>query len=522
MLKMKTILTALLMLVSIAVLSEKANAVSTTIVISQVNGGGGGSTGTYLFDYVELKNISSSPQSLNGLSLYYGSAVGQFASTAGNAFVLPNVTLNPGQYYFVQTGPTGSAGAAFPVTPDVVTGNLTMSGTSGKVALATSGLPINTCGATATPCSAAQLGALVDWVAYGAAGNGTAGMGEGGTSVNNGTAITSSQGAVRKTAGCTETDNNNNDFDLVTAPVPRNMATAAAPCTAAAPSDAPVDFNGDGRTDYVVVRSVGGTLNWYWNLNGTSTTVSNYVWGLSTDVIVPADFDGDGRDDVAIWRPGANAFFYIIQSQTDTFRIEQFGTTGDNPTVVADYNGDGRDDIAVYRPGTQSFWYYRTVSNGQITFVPWGTTGDNAAPGDYDGNGSADFSVTRNEGGSLRHYQLMSTGAINMSNVFGLSTDTVITGDFDADGRTDLATVRSAGGVLTWYWRRSTDGGFVQAIFGLPGDTLAPGDYDGDGRMDLAVFRNGVFYSLNSVNFGVSYFTFGLGTDRIPAAYNAH
>ena len=32
---------------------------STTFVISQAYGGGGGSTGTYLNDYVELKNISS-------------------------------------------------------------------------------------------------------------------------------------------------------------------------------------------------------------------------------------------------------------------------------------------------------------------------------------------------------------------------------------------------------------------------------------------------------------------------------
>ena len=46
--------------------SNVAPSVSTTLVISQVNGGGGGATGTYLFDYVEIKNISSTPQSLNG------------------------------------------------------------------------------------------------------------------------------------------------------------------------------------------------------------------------------------------------------------------------------------------------------------------------------------------------------------------------------------------------------------------------------------------------------------------------
>ena len=105
-----------------------------------------------------------------------------------------------------------------------------MSGTSGKVALVTSGLAQNACGSTAIPCNAAQLALIVDWVAYGAAGNGTAGNGEGGTSVKNGVALTSTQGGVRKLQGCQDTDNNNLDFDVVTAPVPRNSASPLSPC----------------------------------------------------------------------------------------------------------------------------------------------------------------------------------------------------------------------------------------------------------------------------------------------------
>ena len=209
---------------------------STTLVISQVDGGGGGSTGTYLHDYVEIKNVSGSVQSLNTLSLYYGAALGNFASSSSNAFALPNVSLNPGQYYLVQLGTAGTAGAALPVTPDATTTNLNLSSTSGKIALVTSGLAINTCGATATPCNSSQLAFMIDWVAYGAAGNGTAGSGEGGTSVNNGVAITSSQGAVRKNGGCQDTDNNNADFNVVTAPVPRNTATTPVSCSAGTPT----------------------------------------------------------------------------------------------------------------------------------------------------------------------------------------------------------------------------------------------------------------------------------------------
>ncbi len=209
---------------------------STTLAISQVDGGGGGSTGTYLFDYVEIKNVSGSTQSLSGLSLYYGSATGNFASSAGNAFALPAVTLNPGQYFLVQLGTAGTSGAALPIPPDAVTTSVLMSATAGKVALVNpTTFPLNTCGSTATPCSAGQLSQIIDWVAYGAAGNGAAGNGEGGTSANNGANITSSQGAVRKNAGCTDTDNNNLDFDVVTAPIPRNTSSQSNVCIGAPP-----------------------------------------------------------------------------------------------------------------------------------------------------------------------------------------------------------------------------------------------------------------------------------------------
>src|SRR5690606_32497085 len=75
-----------------------------------------------------------------------------------------------------------------------------------------------------------------------------------------------------------------------------------------APADAPVDMNGDGLTDWAVIRNVGGGPNgqvrWFYNINGGGDTVA-LDWGLANDFFVPADYDGDGSDDVAVWRPGA-------------------------------------------------------------------------------------------------------------------------------------------------------------------------------------------------------------------------
>lgn len=292
------------------------------------------------------------------------------------------------------------------------------------------------------------------------------------------------------------------------------------------PTDAPVDFNGDSKTDFVVVRNAGGAsgqLTWFWNLNGSAAPTASAAWGLNSDVLVPADYDGDGKDDIAVWRPApaTQATFYILNSQGFTLRAEAFGQTGDDPTVVADYNNDGKDDLAVYRPGAQGVWYYRTTPNGPTTFLPWGTTGDKVAPGDFNGDGFADVGIARNEGGVLRHWRRLSTGVADQSTVFGASTDTIITGDFDGDGRTDAATVRAAGS-LTWYWRPSGGGADRAVLFGSAGDIFVPGDYDGDGKADPAVFRSGVFYTLNSSNSAVGFYSLGSTGDRVPASFNSH
>ena len=296
-----------------------------------------------------------------------------------------------------------------------------------------------------------------------------------------------------------------------------------------AAGDAPVDFNGDGKTDWAVSRNSGGAaagqIRWYWNINGSAAPTAASDWGSNADTLTPADFDGDQKDDIAVWRSGAAtvASFYILNSATSTLRQEAFGQTNDNPTVVNDYNGDGKDDIAVYRSGSPGVWYYRTVANGPVNNVVFGTTGDFVAPGDYNGDGTADFGIQRAGGGGGQFWVRLSNGTVNAPVTFGLSTDFVTTGDFDGDSKTDFAVARGAGGAYTWYWRPSSGGADQQTTFGATAtDQLIPGDYDGDAKTDAAVFRNGVFYARSTGSGAVSFFTLGSTGDRTPAGYNVH
>ncbi|MBS1732754.1 MAG: T9SS type A sorting domain-containing protein [Bacteroidetes bacterium] len=221
---MKKIFTLLLLsLVAVAGFSQ-----STTVTISQVYAGGGTSTAgvTYKYDYVELHNISNVTQSLTGYSLQYGSATGNLGSSSTQIYgIQAGTTIPAGGYLLIQMGAAGGAGADLPVTPDYISANVNLGGTSGKIALANvqTGLA---CGATATPCSLPSVN-IIDLVAWGTSNNG-----EGGVTVGT---VSISTGAVRKQNGCQDTDNNATDFDIVSNPVPRNASTPVNICGALGP-----------------------------------------------------------------------------------------------------------------------------------------------------------------------------------------------------------------------------------------------------------------------------------------------
>lgn len=199
-------------------------AISSSIVISQVYGAGGNAGASFTHDFIELFNRGNTPVSLAGWSLQYASATGtgNFGASATQLTELPAVVIAPGQYFLVQEagGTTGT-----PTSADAVDSTpISMSGSAGKVALVTSIVTLG-CNGGSTPCSPAQLAAIVDLVGYGTGASG-ANFFEGSGAAPSLTATTS---AVRRDAGCTDTDQNGADFTA--GPVaPRNTVSTIHPC----------------------------------------------------------------------------------------------------------------------------------------------------------------------------------------------------------------------------------------------------------------------------------------------------
>ncbi|MBK9241994.1 MAG: VCBS repeat-containing protein [Acidobacteria bacterium] len=278
------------------------------------------------------------------------------------------------------------------------------------------------------------------------------------------------------------------------------------------------DFDGDGKTDPVVVRNVGGQLNW-WILKSAGG-VQFTSWGIIGDTSLCGDYDLDGKSDVTVWRSGAAgaAGFWVLRSSNGTAFFEPFGQTGDDAEVVGDYNGDGRDDFAVYRAGAisgdQSFLYYRTTQGGSVAYVPWGLNGDFSAPFDYDGDGKHDPMVQRNGGGGQAAIWVRqsSNGATTLFR-FGTPTDALVPGNYDADATEDLTVGRGSAGQIQWWTRATSNGAISLSIFGASAtDFLTQGDWDGDGKTDVAIWRPGQFW-LNRSTAGLAVVSWGTNGD---------
>jgi DNA/RNA endonuclease YhcR with UshA esterase domain len=325
------------------------------IRISQVYGGGGGASGYYASDYVELFNASSNLVTLDDWSLQYGSATGNFASSATNLYAFPaGTTIAAGQYLLVQLGAVGTGGLALPVTPDLVTTNLNMSQASGKVALANIATTLG-CGATATPCTLPDV-RIVDLAAFGVSNNA-----EGGVSINNGVALTNQQGGVRKLAGCQDTDVNNDDFDVLSGAAlqPRNTSSPTHSCVTA--PDLSVSKGVEPATAVPHLSPVTYTI-----LLENSGAVSDTAVLFTDTLPISATFSA------WIEQPsGANETAGVItwagtvtngETITFTFTADQTADYGDTITNTAEFSG-------TTETGTAQATFTVESLEGDVTFV---------------------------------------------------------------------------------------------------------------------------------------------------------
>jgi predicted extracellular nuclease len=341
---------------------------STTLVISQVYGGGGNTGAPYTNDYVEIFNRGSSTVSLSGYSVQYASATGT-GNFGANPVTPLSGTLAPGQYYLVQQL-GGANGVPLP-TPDAV-GTVNMSATGGKVIIAntTSGLA---CNGGSAPCSAAQLAQIVDLIGYDGAN-----FFEGAPAPT----LSNTTAALRGAGGCTETDNNATDFAAGT-PTPRNTASTFNPCpttTTLSVNDVSAQEGNSGTTSFTFTvglsspAGAGGVTFDIATADGTATTADgDYLAQSLTGQMIP---EGNST----------YAFTAQVNGDTATEPDETFFVNVTNVTgaTVGDGQGQGtivNDDVC----GLPFTPIYTIQGSGASTPIPGNVTTQGVVVGDFEG-----------------------------------------------------------------------------------------------------------------------------------------
>ena len=265
-------------------------ATETSVIISQVYGGGGNAGSVYKNDFIEIFNPTQAAVSLNGWSV-------QYTSSAGTSWQVTNLTaisLQPGQYALIQES-IGAGGTTALPTPDV-TGTLALSATAGKVALVNSTTALSGSCPTTDPT-------LVDLVGFGAAN----------CSLGTPTAAPTNTTSVIRSNVCAPTNSNGADFAVV-APNPRNTASTIAACAPPTVSTPP-SVSGlaspsttySGTATLLTATVVPGTLP-----ASTGIQVSVNLSGISGSTTQKFFDDGTNGDVTA----GDNIFSYSVTPAT--------------------------------------------------------------------------------------------------------------------------------------------------------------------------------------------------------------
>lgn len=241
------------------------------------------------------------------------------------------------------------------------------------------------------------------------------------------------------------------------------------------PGDKPLtgDFDGDGRSDYVVVRP--STMVWYFRWSSYNGNAALQL-GLPGDIADEGDLDKSGQSDMIVFRPSAmTAFARVNGGAIETASYSSHGGNSthvnNNHPATSKFNGYPNEgdrmtlysDLAVSYYGGAIFGTWIQIARGAaccgafFTLIGPGWT---PVPGNYAGHFLADWNHWQNGSWNSRENIGSTTGAGTygptvLTAAWGTGNDLPVSGDFDGDGRIDLAVFSPASS--HWWFKPSSN-----------------------------------------------------------------
>jgi Calx-beta domain/Lamin Tail Domain/Bacterial Ig-like domain (group 2)/WD40-like Beta Propeller Repeat len=315
------------------------------IVISQVYGGGGNGGAQFTNDFIEVFNRSATTVDLAGWSLQYASATGTTWQVTPLCASGPCLIL-PGHYFLVREGASGATNLP---APDA-TGTIAMTAGAGKVALVSNTTPL------VGQCPAG----LVDEVGYGSTANCFEGSGPTAAPGN-------TTAAFRKSGGCIDTNDNAADF-VVSAPNPRNSASAANDCSTGFRPDISI-------SDVTVTEGDSGTVNATFNVTLSAASTQTVTVAFATaDGTATAGADYQTASGTVTFNPTETTKPIVITINSDLLdeANETFFVNLSNATNAAILDAQGQGTINDNDPTP-------SLSINDLPTIPEGDTGTSTA-----------------------------------------------------------------------------------------------------------------------------------------------
>lgn len=266
------------------------------------------------------------------------------------------------------------------------------------------------------------------------------------------------------------------------------------------------DLDGDGDLD-VVITGIEGSWLYRNNGNETFTSLPGAIPNWEGSRAVVGDFNGDGRTDIVLLQSflgtGGGTAALLVNQGGLTF-VAQPGAVPSPPAelavAVADFDLDGDLDLVV--AGREVFsgstcLIYRNDGLGNFSSIGLGLPGfasGTVAWGDFDNDGDPDL-LLGGVGWSAQPLYLFRNDGIEFEDT-GLELPTLANpaaawGDFDNDGWLDFVVAGGAGTTATTLlYHNQRNGTFTNVNVTLPGMSLGSltwADEDGDGRLDLLI-----------------------------------
>lgn len=268
------------------------------------------------------------------------------------------------------------------------------------------------------------------------------------------------------------------------------------------------DFNADGKSDFIEVRSVNNPYTNYFLFISDGRNFIRRQEAITTETkptdAVAGDFNGDGACDLLIYYLGSKDYKQINSNYVHGLEVLSYTTpiyyANNNwgEVCTGDFNGDGMTDVMNVH--SEGFDIMNGASFGVVAQSYSGgrpKLNHHYYLGDFNGDGNTDILMTGYQNYEWDHFQIQLSTAYgfeqnNTPHYFNSNDKSIFVADINGDGKDDFFAIDRKGQSATPVLCYINDGNGLsytkktgKDVYSLESFEYFIGDTNGDGKNDL-------------------------------------